>query len=80
MPSIMVRNRVDWGHRQGQRGSQPNSYRLEVIDQRTRQIEELSARIEVVMEPFQSFCALIRTITGIEQRCAEVIVAETGRT
>jgi hypothetical protein len=32
------------------------------------------------MEPFQSFCALIRTITGIEQRCAEVIVAETGRT
>ena len=32
---------------------------LEVIDQRTRQIEELNARIEVVMEPFQSFCALI---------------------
>jgi hypothetical protein len=32
------------------------------------------------MELFQSFCALIRTITGIEQRCAEAIVAETGRT
>ena len=51
---------------------------LEVIDQRTRQIEELNARIEVAMEPFQSFSALIRTIPGIGQRCAEVIVAETG--
>ena len=51
---------------------------LEVIDQRTRQIEELNARIEVVMEPFQSFSTLIRTIPGIGQRCAEVIVAETG--
>jgi len=51
---------------------------LEVIDQRTRQIEELNTRIEVVMEPFQSFSALIRTIPGIGQRCAEVIVAETG--
>ena len=51
---------------------------LEVIDQRTRQIEELNARIEVVMEPFQSFGELIRTIPGVGQRCAEVIVAETG--
>jgi len=51
---------------------------LEVIDQRTRQIEELNARIEVVMEPFHAFSTLIRTIPGIGQRCAEVIVAETG--
>jgi transposase len=51
---------------------------LDAIDQRTRQIEELSARIEVVMEPFRSFCRLICTIPGIGQRCAEVIVAETG--
>ena len=51
---------------------------LDVIDQRTRQISELNTRIEVVMEPFQSFCALICTIPGIGQRCAEVIVAETG--
>lgn len=51
---------------------------LEVIDQRTRQISELNTRIEVVMEPFQSFCALIRTIPGVGQRSAEVIVAETG--
>ena len=46
---------------------------LDVIDQRTRQIEELNTRIEVVMEPFQSFCALICTIPGIGQRYAEVI-------
>jgi hypothetical protein len=32
----------------------------------------------VVMEPFQSFSVLIRTIPGIGQHCAEVIVAETG--
>jgi transposase len=51
---------------------------LDVIDQRTRQIEELNARIEVEMEPFRSFCELIGTIPGIGQRCAEVIVAETG--
>ena len=51
---------------------------LDVIDQRSRQIEELNTRIEVVMEPFQSFSALICTIPGIGQRCAEVIVAETG--
>jgi transposase len=51
---------------------------LEVIDQRTRQIEELNARIEVVMEPFHGFSTLICTIPGIGQRCAEVIVAETG--
>src|SRR5215210_83009 len=51
---------------------------LEAIDQRTRQIEELNTRIEVVMELFKSFCALIRTIPGIGPRCAEVIVAETG--
>ena len=51
---------------------------LEAIDQRTRQIEELNARIEVAMEPFRSFSDLIRTIPGIGPRCAEVIVAETG--
>ena len=51
---------------------------LEVIDQRTRQIEELNARIEVAMEPYQSFCGLIGTIPGIGPRCMEVIVAETG--
>ena len=51
---------------------------LDTIDQRTRQIDELNARIEAAMEPFRSFCALIGTIPGIGPRCAEVIVAETG--
>jgi transposase len=51
---------------------------LEAIDQRTRQIQELNARIEAAMEPFRSFCGLIGTIPGIGQRCTEVIVAETG--
>jgi transposase len=51
---------------------------LDTIDQRTQQITELNARIEVAMEPFQSFCGLIGTIPGIGQRCTEVIVAETG--
>jgi transposase len=51
---------------------------LDAIDQRSRQIAELTARIEVVIEPFRSFCALIGTIPGIGERSAEVIVAETG--
>ena len=51
---------------------------LDAIDQRSRQISELSERIEVVMEPFRSFCELIGTIPGIGPRCTEVIVAETG--
>jgi transposase len=51
---------------------------LDTIDQRTRQMIELNARIEVAMEPFGSFCDLIGTIPGIGQRNAEVIVAETG--
>ena len=51
---------------------------LEVIDQRTRQIEQLNARIDAAMEPYRSFCGLIETIPGIGPRCLEVIVAETG--
>ena len=51
---------------------------LEAVDHRSRQIAELTARIEVVIEPFRTFCDLIDTIPGIGQRCAEVIVAETG--
>jgi transposase len=37
---------------------------LDAIDQRSQQISELSARIEVVMEPFRPFCELIGTIPG----------------
>ena len=51
---------------------------LDATDQRSRQIAELTARIEVVIEPFRSFCDLIGTIPGIGERSAEVIVAETG--
>ena len=51
---------------------------LEVIDQRTRQIEQLNARIDAAMAPYRSFCGLIETIPGIGPRCLEVIVAETG--
>jgi transposase len=51
---------------------------LDVIDQRTRQIAGLNARIEVVMEPFRAFAELIQSIPGVGERCAEVIVAETG--
>ena len=51
---------------------------LAAIDQRSQQIADLTARIEVVIEPFRSFCDLISTIPGIADRCAEVIVAETG--
>ena len=32
---------------------------LEVIDQRTQQIEQLNARIDAAMEPYRSFCGLI---------------------
>src|SRR5215212_41802 len=31
-----------------------------------------------MIKPFRTFCDLIRTIPGISDRCAEVIVAETG--
>ncbi|HEY6685854.1 MAG TPA: IS110 family transposase [Propionibacteriaceae bacterium] len=51
---------------------------LDAIDQRSQQIADLTTRIEVVIEPFRSFCNLIDTIPGISERCAEVIVAETG--
>jgi transposase len=51
---------------------------LAAIDQRSQHIADLTARIEVLIEPFRSFCDLIRTIPGIAERCAEVIVAETG--
>ena len=50
----------------------------DAIDQRSQQIADLTARIEVVIEPFRSFCDLIDTIPGIGERSAEVIVAETG--
>ena len=51
---------------------------LDLIDQHTHAIEELTSRIEVVIEPFQAFRDLITTIPGIATLSADVIVAETG--
>jgi len=51
---------------------------LDLIDRHTTAIDELTARIEVVIEPFQGFRHLILTIPGIGAINADVIVAETG--
>ena len=51
---------------------------LDLIDQHTAAIEEITARIEVVIEPFQAFRDLIATIPGISTLTADVIIAETG--
>ncbi|HET9258327.1 MAG TPA: IS110 family transposase [Pseudonocardiaceae bacterium] len=51
---------------------------LDLIDQHTAAIEELTARIEVVIEPYRGFRDLICTIPGINTTLADVITAETG--
>ena len=51
---------------------------LELIDQHTAVIEGLTARIEVVIEPFRGARDLIVTIPGISTLVADVIIAETG--
>ena len=51
---------------------------LDLIDQHTAAIEQLTARIEVVIEPYRGFRDLICTIPGINTTLADVITAETG--
>ena len=51
---------------------------LDLIDQHTAAIEQLTDRIEVVMEPFRGFRDLICTIPGIGGYTADIVVAETG--
>ena len=51
---------------------------LEVIDQHTHAVEELTVRIEVVIEPFRGARDLLVTIPGISVLVADVIIAETG--
>ncbi len=51
---------------------------LDLIDQHTAAIEKITARIEVVIEPFQAFRDLIGTIPGIGPLTADVVIAETG--
>jgi len=51
---------------------------LDLIDQHSNAIEELTTRIEVVMKPFRGARDLIITIPGISIGVADVIIAETG--
>ena len=51
---------------------------LNLIDQHTQAIEELTNRIEVMIEPFRGFRDLICTIPGISTGTADVVIAETG--
>ncbi len=51
---------------------------LSHIDYIDETIEHLSARIEEVIAPFSEKVELLKTIPGVDQRTAEVIVAEIG--
>ena len=51
---------------------------LTLIDQHTRAIDELTGRIEVVIEPFRRARELIVTVPGISTSLADIIIAETG--
>ena len=51
---------------------------LDLIDQRSRAVDELTARIEVVIEAFRGTRDLIVTIPGISTGVADVIIAEIG--
>ncbi len=51
---------------------------LTLIDQHTHAVDELTTRIEVVIEPFRRARDLIVTVPGISTTLADVIIAETG--
>lgn len=51
---------------------------FDLIDKHDQVIAELTARIEVVIEPFRGFRDLICSIPGISSLVADVITAETG--
>lgn len=51
---------------------------LELIDQHTKAIERLTARIEVVIAPFQAFRDLATSLPGVSTLIADVITAETA--
>ncbi len=51
---------------------------LDLIDRHTAAIGDVTARIEVMIEPFRGFRDLICSIPGIGPINADVIVAETG--
>lgn len=51
---------------------------LHRIDAHTRDINDLSARIEAAMEPFRLARELLTSIPGFSTTIAEVLIAETG--
>jgi transposase len=51
---------------------------LDLIDQHTMAIDELTTRIEVVIRPFRGARDLMISIPGISTTVADVIIAETG--
>ena len=51
---------------------------LDLIDNSTRAIDELCARIEVVVAPFRALRDLLVSIPGVSTAVADVIIAECG--
>ncbi|HVB44071.1 MAG TPA: IS110 family transposase [Streptosporangiaceae bacterium] len=51
---------------------------LDLIDQHTAAISQITDRIEAAMEPFRGFRQLICSIPGISTLTADVVIAETG--
>ncbi|MHB1088857.1 MAG: IS110 family RNA-guided transposase [Acidimicrobiales bacterium] len=51
---------------------------LNLIDEHTRALDEITAQIEEEMIPFRAARDLMSTIPGISTRVADVIIAETG--
>jgi len=51
---------------------------LDLIDNRSRALEEITGRIEVVIAPFRHVRDLLVTIPGISTIVADVVIAETG--
>lgn len=51
---------------------------LQVIDQLSTSITELTDRIETVIEPYRNVMKLLTSIPGVSDKSAVVIIAETG--
>lgn len=51
---------------------------LQIVDDLTKHIEALDARIEACMHAFAEPAALVQTMPGIAQRAAQAILAEIG--
>jgi transposase len=51
---------------------------LDLIDQHTAAIDDITTRIEATIAPFHGFRDLICTIPGVSTLTADVIIAETG--